>query len=102
MINTGPRDQKFPSVLLKMLGNVSAGEFTHFLHLSLTAQQLLLVEVIILILSVVFAISSHLLLVPHLTARFLDWKIHSLNSVQGGMQKSGASSLSTEVEEAMS
>ena len=25
MINTGPRDQKFPSVLLKMLGNVSAG-----------------------------------------------------------------------------
>lgn len=25
MINTGPRHQKFPSVLLKMLGNVSAG-----------------------------------------------------------------------------
>ena len=25
MINTGPRDQKFPSALLKMLGNVSAG-----------------------------------------------------------------------------
>lgn len=62
MINTGPRDQKFPSVLLKMLGNVSAGEgYTHFLHLGPAAQQLLLVEVIILILSVVFAISSHLL-----------------------------------------
>ena len=41
------------------------GGYTHFLHLGPAAQQLLLVEVIILILSVIFAISSHLLLVPH-------------------------------------